>query len=187
MFRVMLFPFLISSLLAASATAQEKQPLSDLERKLLEQLSEPAAAAGGNPISQIADDMSNVVGDLAKLTTGKPTQQKQEQIIKKLDDLIAQLEQECEACRKAGTSGSNPTRPLADSVIVGGPGGIGSLHAPRPDGKKWGDLPPRERDRILQSQSEGFPPHYQRILERYFRRVAEEQPAVQPEKNGSQP
>jgi hypothetical protein len=185
MARLVPFALLAACVFAASAAAQEQQPLSELERKLLEDLSE-AGAAAGNPISEIADDMAIVVGDLAKLSTGKPTQKKQDEIVKKLDDLIAQLEQECDACRRAGASGSNPTRPLADSVIVGGPGGIGNLHAPKPDGKKWGELPPRERDRILQSQSEGFPSHYQRILERYFRRVAEERPATEPQ-NGSQP
>lgn len=61
-------------------------------------------------------------------------------------------------------------------MVIGGPGGIGDLHAPRDAEKKWGELPPQERDRILQSMTEGFPAHYQRILERYYRRLAEEKP-----------
>jgi hypothetical protein len=65
---------------------------------------------------------------------------------------------------------------LADSVIIGGPGGSGDLHSARDQGDQWGQLPPHQRDRILQSLTEGFPAHYQRILERYYRRLAEEAP-----------
>ena len=130
-----------------------------------------------DPLGDIAADMTFVRRSLSRLTTGKPTQKTQKIVVKKLDDLIARLEKECAACRGGGASGANPTRPLADSVIVGGPGGIGDLHAPRTGDKKWGQLPPHQRDRILQSLTEGFPAHYQRILERYYRRLAEEKPA----------
>ena len=45
---------------------------------------------------------------------------------------------------------------------------------PTDNGKDWGKLSARERDRILQSMSEGFPPEYRTVLERYYRRLAEE-------------
>jgi hypothetical protein len=133
--------------------------------------------AASGPIGEIARDMTGVVKKLSTDVTGKPTQESQREIIAKLDKLIAELEKECQAC-KGGASGNNPTKPLADSVIMGGPGGIGDLHAPRPSGKQWGELPPHQRDRILQSMNEGFPAHYQRILERYYKRLAEETPAT---------
>lgn len=132
-------------------------------------------APGGSPLSGIVVDMSMVVLDLSQMSTGEPTQKKQETIVNRLDELIAELEKECEACR-GGTSGANPSRPLADSAIIGGPGGIGDLHAPRDGGKQWGKLPPHERDRITQSLTEGFPSRYGRLLERYYRRLAEEKP-----------
>ena len=137
------------------------------------------SASQANPIVDIAQDMSQVVKELDKAVTGEPTQNKQQAIVNKLDDLIAQLEKECEACRKAqsGASSSNPTSPLSDSVITGGPGGQGDLRDPRQNGRRWGDLPPRERERIVQSLTEGFPPHYRTILERYYRRLAEEESA----------
>ena len=47
-----------------------------------------------NPVAEIAGDMSAVVRDLSKLSTGKPTQETQKQIVAKLDDLIKQLEQD---------------------------------------------------------------------------------------------
>ena len=55
-----------------------------------------------------------------------------------------------------------------------GTGGIGSLVNPAESNKDWAKLSDRERDRILQSMSEGFPPEYRTVLERYYRRLAEE-------------
>ena len=69
---------------------------------------------------------------------------------------------------------NNPNRGMDDSMISRGTGGIGDLVNPRESGKDWGKLSDRERDRILQSMSEGFPPEYRTVLERYYRRLAEE-------------
>ena len=63
---------------------------------------------------------------------------------------------------------------MADSTISAGTGGIGTLLNPSDAGKDWGKLSSRERDRILQSMTEGFPPEYRTVLERYYRRLAEE-------------
>ena len=66
---------------------------------------------------------------------------------------------------------------MADSMISRGTGGIGSLVNPGESDKDWAKLSGRERDRILQSMSEGFPPEYRTVLERYYRRLAEEKTA----------
>jgi hypothetical protein len=130
-----------------------------------------------DPIGELALEMEDVVVDLSGMTTGQPVQDAQKQIVGKLDKLIEELEKESES-QRGGTSGANPTRPMADSMITGGPGGIGDLHAARKTGKQWAELPPHERDRIVQSMTEGFPAHYQKILERYYKRLAEETPAA---------
>jgi len=135
--------------------------------------------AASNPIGDIADDMYLVTGKLSKQETGKPTQETQKEVINKLDALIAILEKECEACRGQCGASANPTRPLADSQIVGGPGGIGELLSPKQSGRKWGELPPHQRDRIMQSLTDGFPAHYQQILERYYKRLASEEAVVE--------
>jgi hypothetical protein len=136
-----------------------------------------------NPIADVASDMTVVVRNLSKLNTGKPTQETQKAIVAKLDELIEKLEKECAAC-KGGRASANPTKPAADSIIRSGPGGQGDLHAAKSGNKKWGELPPHQRDRILQSQTEGFPTHYQQILERYYKRLAEEKSATEPESSG---
>jgi hypothetical protein len=125
------------------------------------------------PITGIAVKMSRVVRDLEETQTGEPVQTRQQDIIRDLDALIAELEKECAACQN-GMRRNNPSNPLADSTIGKGTGGIGDLTHPNASQKDWANLSARERDRILQSMSEGFPPEYRTVLERYYRRLAEE-------------
>jgi hypothetical protein len=148
---------ILACLLTATAAAQEE--------------------ATADPLGGLALEMEQVVIDLSGFSTDEPVQGAQKQIVSKLDTLIEELEKESEQSR-GGTSSANPTRPLNDSIIKGGPGGIGDLHAARKTGKQWAELPPHERERIVQSMTEGFPAHYQKILERYYKRLAEETPAV---------
>jgi hypothetical protein len=136
-----------------------------------------AQESSDDPLGEIAADMDRVVIELSGAHTGKPTQAAQKKVVGKLDVLIKRLEEEAAAGR-GGASGSNPSRPLNDSTIIGGPGGIGDLHAARKNGKQWGELPPHQREKIVQSLTEGFPAHYQKILERYYKRLAEEKPAA---------
>jgi hypothetical protein len=101
--------------------------------------------------------------------------------------LIKELEEQT----KGGNGGGNPnpTKPMTKSVITGGPGGSGPLHDAQAGTKQWGELPPKDRDQILQSQTEGFPPGYESVLASYYSRLAEMEvapdssgPATQPAK-----
>ncbi len=102
-----------------------------------------------------------------------------------LDALIASLEKECENCR----GGSSEDRRPRDAGLRDPPGARrdGALVNPDDGGKDWGKLSDRERDRILQSMSEGFPPEYRTVLERYYRRLAEEKSAKTPGKPPPRP
>jgi len=124
-------------------------------------------------ITDVSTKMTGVAVELSKTQTGEPVQTQEKTIVRDLDELIAALEKECAAC-KGGVKKNNPTRGLPDSVIRSGTGGIGALVDPRESNKHWAKLSGRERDRILQSMSEGFPPEYRLVLERYYRRLAEE-------------
>ncbi len=139
----------------------------------------PTTPASPPSMSVITYKMSGVAGDLAKKETGEPVQVQEKRIVRDLDDLIAALEKECQGCR-GGRSKNNPKKPMQDSMIHGGTGGIGDLVDPGMSEKDWAKLSARERDRILQSMSEGFPPEYRTVLERYYRRLAEEKSATQP-------
>lgn len=140
----------------------------------------PPAFAADPPAAAIALKMANVTDELNRTETGKPVQTEQKAIIQDLDELIASLEKQCQAC-KNGMKRNNPNKGMADSMIGSGTGGIGTLLNPSDTGKDWGKLSSRERDRILQSMSEGFPPEYRTVLERYYRRLAEEKSSATPQ------
>ncbi len=138
-----------------------------------------------DPIETIGRHMGRISSELADAQTGLPVQTQQQKVIGDLDAVIKQLE----AQSKSGGSGSNPnpTKPMQKSVLAGGPGGSGPLHDPKSGTRQWGDLPPKEREQILQSQTEGFPPGYEAVLSSYFNRLAQEKvgsdtpaPATQP-------
>jgi hypothetical protein len=124
----------------------------------------------------IASKMGGVVDSLGHKETGKPVQTEQKTIVQDLDALIASLEKQCQEC-KNGIKRNNPREGMKDSMIRSGTGGIGTLTGADDNGKDWGKLSAGERDRILQSMSEGFPPEYRTVLERYYRRLAEEKTA----------
>ncbi|WP_010584949.1 hypothetical protein [Schlesneria paludicola] len=134
-----------------------------------------------NPLEEVTREMKTASDHLGKKATDKPTQKAQEDAVLKLDTLITELEK-----RKSGLGNGanpNPTRPAMDSTVRNGPGGMGDLHGARVEGDRWGELPAHERDRILQSLTEGFPPHYQAVLEAYYKRLAVEKKAEEPEMN----
>ncbi|MEA2630568.1 MAG: hypothetical protein QOE66_787 [Chloroflexota bacterium] len=133
-------------------------------------------ASAQTTMSAISAKMTGVVGELAKPDTGTAVQERQKTIVRDLDELIASLERECEACR-GGMKRNNPKNGMNDSMISRGTGGVGTLVDPNQGEKDWAKLSSRERDRILQSMSEGFPPEYRQVLERYYRRLAEEKAA----------
>jgi hypothetical protein len=139
-------------------------------------LAAPYAIADDPKAEEIASKMGGVVDSLGKKQTGTPVQGEQKEIIRELDELIASLEKQCEQC-KNGIKRNNPNRGMDDSQIRSGTGGIGTLTNGDDSAKDWGKLSERERDRILQSQTEGFPPEYRTVLERYYRRLAEEKSA----------
>lgn len=142
-------------------------------------ISAPSAIAADVQAVDIAAKMGGVVDDLGRKQTGGPVQGEQKAIVRDLDELIASLEKQCQECR-GGIKRNNPDRGMADSMIRSGTGGIGNLTNPDEGGKDWGKLSDRERDRILQSMTEGFPPEYRTVLERYYRRLAEEKSAKAP-------
>lgn len=128
-----------------------------------------------NPLDEVTREMKVASGHLAKTSTDKPTQKSQEDAVAKLDKLILELE---EKKKRRGTGeGGDPSNPAEESKVRQGPGGMGDLRPTRSQGDRWGELPAHERDRILQSLTEGFPPHYQAVLEAYYKRLAVEKRA----------
>ncbi|HEY2155872.1 MAG TPA: hypothetical protein VGH33_09595, partial [Isosphaeraceae bacterium] len=119
----------------------------------------PAFAQDEVKAVDIANKMSGVVDELGKKVTDAPVQGKQKVIVRDLDALIASLEKQYEQNRN-GVKRNRPMRGMDESEIRRGTGEIGDLTNPGDGSKDWGKLSERERDRILQSMTEGFPPEY---------------------------
>jgi hypothetical protein len=126
-----------------------------------------------DPFKNIQTDVKSVITDFDKGQTKQPVKTTQPRIITRLDTLIEMLEKSCKS--GSGGAGPNPTRPANSSTLAGGPGGQGELKAPDKKGRNWADLTPKQREKILQSRTEGFPPGYEDILADYFRRLARNQ------------
>ena len=183
----------IIGMLAGFAHADDptNQPTAQLQRGLRMKLvppapPKPAAGEGDDPLAEITNQMTDIVGELAQLKTDHPVQEKQKQVVSQLDAIIAELEQQCKNGKAGG--GRNPTKPLADSVIAGGPGGMGDLINPTSGTRNINTLPPKQREAILQSKTEGFPPGYESLLQSYYQRLAQEKMGDEPtDKNPSKP
>jgi hypothetical protein len=161
------------SLKAEDAPAEPTVQLRHgLRMKLVPPPAPKPAEDGEDPLAAITEKMSDIVGDLAELKTDHPVQDKQRQVVAKLDEIIMQLEKQKSKTGNGG--GNNPTKPMADSVIAKGPGGIGDLRDPKSGTRNINNLPAKERDAILQSKTEGFPPGYENLLQSYYQRLAQE-------------
>lgn len=123
-----------------------------------------------DPFKNIQTDVKSVINDFDQGQTKKPARTTQPRIISRLDTLIEMLEKSCK--KGGGDAGANPSRPANASTLGKGPGGQGDLRAPDKKGRNWADLTPKQREKILQSRTEGFPPGYEDILADYFRRLA---------------
>ncbi len=134
-----------------------------------------SGGGGGDPLRNISQRMTGVHGDLSKYLVDKPVQEKEKKVIKSLDELIAALEKHCNG---NGTGkGQTPNSGRKQSIIVKGDGRGGDLHAFDPRARNTIQLPPKERERILQSKTEGFPPGYEALLQSYYQQLAQEKSA----------
>jgi hypothetical protein len=64
---------------------------------------------------------------------------------------------------------------MQDSMPAGssGPGDVDPKKLGPPG--EWGNLPPKEREEVLQQLGEGFPSHYRSVIEEYFRKLARDE------------
>ncbi|MCX7701749.1 MAG: hypothetical protein N2039_12805 [Gemmataceae bacterium] len=132
-------------------------------------------------ISKLMDNSGRRL-DLAR--GGPKTQEIQKKIVFRLDEVIKELENQCNGnCSGNGGNcpggkpgnggGANPTSPMQDSNIAtnGGPG--------RVDEKKlkelaevWGKLPEKERAKAMMELTKDLPPRYREIIENYAKSLA---------------
>jgi hypothetical protein len=131
-----------------------------------------AAKGGGDhaPLKTIARRMTVIHEDLSQFETDEPVQNRERQVVKSLDELIAALERKCNGLGR----GNRPNGGRKASIIAKGSPAFGDLHGVDPNARQWGQLPPKLRNEILQSTTDGFPAGYEALLQSYYQQLAEE-------------
>ena len=123
-----------------------------------------------DPFTVLEMEMLDAVVDLAGGKTKPPAKVTQPRIISRLDLMIEQLEKQC---NKSGSgSSNNPTSPATASVLRKAGERNGELRATDENVRKWSKLSPKDREKVLESRTDGFPPGYEDVLADYFRSLS---------------
>ena len=128
-------------------------------------------------LDHIARRMDDIRRRLDLGRAGEKVRKIEDGVIESLDKLIKKLEEQQQQQQQSSSGSSNnirSTRPAPDSQIIGGKG-RGEVEK-RAIGAEsgWGNLPPKEREEVLQQIGREFPSHYRDVIEQYFRRLAAE-------------
>jgi hypothetical protein len=130
-------------------------------------------------IGEVVDLMGFCERRLQHADSGSAVQTRQARVIELLDRLIEQAEQSEQASTGGSGSGGNsesPKNPMQESQLPGGrppESPLGPQRRANP-GEAWGDMPPAERERILQALRESFPSRYRQLVEQYYEQLARE-------------
>ncbi len=165
---------------------------ADWPRQLLRELAPAGASEEENPLAIIVRQMRQSHQQILHAESGRPTQAVQQQIVAELDRLIQQAgsrggESQAQPQPAASASQRGPSAQQPSGVKPGQPPGSSTKKPPAagqppqpPDVAKirgmmentWGELPRKQRERMLQSAAEEFLPEYESMLEAYFQRLA---------------
>ena len=149
-----------------------------------EDLNEPSQAT--DPLAIIGERMRDAQRRIAGRDTSEATQTVQKQIETDLAKLIEAAKKQCAACNKpgsgqgqqAGNTGGNPTpappRDSTNRVEQGTKEAVETADVKDVLRRFWGHLPDKIRDQMQSSLSEEFLPKYERLIEDYYRRLAED-------------
>jgi len=141
-------------------------------------------------LSDISRKMKDVERRLDLARGGPQTQEKQKEILARLDEIIKKLENQkknpgdgqCNGgeCPGGGDtpgnpSGTNPSKVgAAVSKVAPAQGGTGNVDPAKMSKlvQEWGRLPPREQQQALQQLTQGLQPRHREAIENYFRNLA---------------
>ncbi|MEX2174437.1 MAG: hypothetical protein WD872_08745 [Pirellulaceae bacterium] len=141
--------------------------------KLMEADIKPLETDSLDEIARLMDDIRRRL-ELAR--AGKTVRDEEEQVIAKLEKMIDELEkQRQQQQQQAGNQGgSQPSNPLQDSQAAQarGAGEVDPKNLGKKDG--WGNLPPKERQEVMQQIGRELPAHFRETIEEYFKRLAQD-------------
>jgi len=168
------------------------QELIEMSNKAMQEQKDAAAAAADqewmkqDPFGHLEEEMYDLVQDIDESDTDEATQAQGQDVVRKMDTLIAMLEKASSACsscaggggqgQKQGQNQANGNNPAQDSTLAAGPGGSGELGASGEGNNRFEDLDPEQRDAILRANEEnqGVPAEFDALLAEYYQRLAAE-------------
>jgi tetratricopeptide (TPR) repeat protein len=121
----------------------------------------------------IAQDMREI---RRRLQVGKPDQRTvhlQKDVLNRLDKLIKETENQCKECQAGGSAQPNKPAEQSKPLPAQGKGEVADGRKFK-DFSKWGDLPPKDREKVLQNLGKDLPANYRDAVEVYFRKLADE-------------
>jgi len=140
--------------------------------KLMEADIKPLKVDSLDEIARLMEDIRRRL-DLAR--AGKVVRDEEEQVIAKLEKMIEELEKQQQQQQSAGNQGGQrPSSPLPDSQAakMRAAGEVDPKKLGKKDG--WGNLPPKERQEVLQQIGRELPAHFRETIEEYFKRLAQD-------------
>lgn len=185
----------LKKLIMESEDKLSVQELIEMSNKVMQQQADDAAAKAAandqewmndDPLGTLEEEMHELVQDIDESDTDQQTQAQGEEVVRKMDTLIAMLEKASSACsscaggggqgQKPGNGPANGSQPAQDSTLAAGPGGSGDLNAAGEGNNRFEDLDPAQRDAILRANEEnkGLPAEFDALLAEYYQRLAAE-------------
>jgi hypothetical protein len=153
------------------------QEMRSLEELIPRSGKRPHAEAIQN---RVLDDLSRLIeqAESQRNQQQSSSQKKQEQQ-KQVAERKKQQQPEKQEQQSGGARGKDSSKPAQDSTDR-----LGQAKEVRPDAEalrgmmkdSWGHLPPRAREQMLQNTPEQFLPQYELMIEKYYKRLAEERP-----------
>jgi hypothetical protein len=132
-------------------------------------------------LDEIARLMDDIRRRLALARAGKVVRDEEDTVIKKLEKMIDDLEKQRQQRQMQKQQSQNrnnarrpPNSPMQDSqrAELKGAGEVDPKNVGKRDG--WGNLPPKERQEVLQQIGRELPAHFRETIEEYFKRLAED-------------
>lgn len=186
----------LKKLIMESEDKLSVQELIEMSNKVMQQQADDAAAKAAandqewmndDPLGTLEGEMHDLVQHIEDSDTDEQTQAQGEEVVRKMDTLIAMLEKASSACsscsgsgqgqgQKPGNGPANGNQPAQDSTLAAGPGGSGELNAAGEGNNRFEDLDPAQREAILRANEEnqGLPAEFDALLAEYYQRLAAE-------------
>lgn len=127
-------------------------------------------------VGDIARRMAEVQNRLENSKGGNKTQTLQKEIVKKLDDMIKQAEDEMNKQNQSSQSAggkSQQQQPAPDSKIIQSNSGKGDVQNKKlvQSTEVWGKMPEKEKIKVLENISRQLPPHIREAAEGFSKKL----------------